>query len=165
MARETQVSAAGNGRTSSTRTARGAGVRTPDAEPSIGELFKELAQESSMLVKQEIALARTEMQQNLRRLGKDAAMVATGGGVLLLAALVLTAFLVAGIGDLLGNEYWLGALIVGTAYAIVGGGIMMRGLKALREEDLKPEQSLQSLHADRNWARGEARQIKHDLKS
>jgi hypothetical protein len=163
MARETQVSPTGNGR-SSTGAARGT-VRTPDVEPSIGELFKELAQESSMLVKQEIALARTEMQQNLRRLGKDAAMVAAGGGILLLAALVLTAFLVAGVGDLLGNEYWLGALIVGAAYALVGGGILMRGMKALREEDLKPEQTLRSLSADKKWARGEARQVKHDLKS
>lgn len=163
MARETRVAPTGNGR-SSTSTARGT-VRTPEAEPSIGELFKELAQESSMLVKQEIALARTEMQQNLRRLGKDAAMVAAGGGVLLLAALVLTAFLVAGVGDLLGNEYWLGALIVGVAYALVGGGIMMRGMKALREEDFKPEQTLRSLSADKKWARGEARQVKHDLKS
>lgn len=138
---------------------------TPElgTEPSLGELFKELAQESSTLIRQEMALAKTEMRENLRRFARDAGMLAIGGGILLVAMLVFTAFLVAALGDMLGNEYWLGALIVGVVYALIGGVLVMRGRSGLQSDDLKPEQTIESLQADKRWARAEAQQVKRDL--
>jgi hypothetical protein len=141
------------------------GVEAGVGEPSLGDLFKELAQESSTLIKQEVALAKSEMQENLRDLGKDAAMMAAGGAALLLAMLVFTAFLIAGLGDMLGDEYWLGALIVGVTYALVGGVLLMRGRSGVRRDDLKPEQTIRSLQDDKRWAQAEAQQVKRDLRT
>lgn len=143
----------------------GAGAPGGGMEPSLGELFRQLAQESSTLIRQEVALAKTELQDNARALGKDLAMLAVGGGILLVAALVLTAFLVAGLGDLLGDEYWLGALIVGAIYAIIGFVFLNKGKKGLQHDTLKPEQTVASLQEDKRWVQAEAQQVKRDLTS
>lgn len=134
-------------------------------EPSLGELFRELAQDTSLLVRKEVELARAEMRSNMQSFAKGAGMIAAGGGVLLMAALVFTAFLVAAIGDALGNEYWLGALIVGVVYAAIGAFLVVRGRNGLANGDLKPEQTMESLQADKRWAQAEARQVKRDLTS
>lgn len=137
--------------------------RGPAGEPSLGDLFKELAQESSTLMKQEVALAKAEMRENLRDFAKDAVMMAAGGGILLVAMLVFTAFLVAGLGDMLGDEYWLGALIVGVVYALIGGVLLMRGRSGMQDDDLKPTHTIESLQDDKRWAQAEAQQVKRDL--
>ncbi len=139
--------------------------RVQTTEPSLGELFKELTQDSSVLIKQEISLAKMEMRENFRSLAKDLVKLAIGGGLLLVGLLTLTAFLVAALGDILGNEYWLGALIVGVVYALIGGVLLMRGKQGLQRDDLRPEQTLESLQADKRWAQAEVAQVKRDLKS
>jgi hypothetical protein len=167
MAQDTRFPTTGDGPAPTPRTsARASAVQPPiqeTREPSLGDLFRELAQESTLLIKQELGLARAEMRDNFRELARDAAMLAVGGGILLMAALVLTAFLVAGLGDMLGNEYWLGALIVGVAYALIGGVLLLRGRRGMRRDDLKPDRTIESLNADRRWAQAEARQVKQDL--
>jgi hypothetical protein len=133
-------------------------------EPSLGELFKQLAQDSTTLIQQEISLAKTEMRDNVRSFAKDVVLLAAGGAVLLVGALVLTAFLVALLGDLL-NNYWLGALIVGAVYALVGFVLLKRGQKGMRHDDLKPDQALETLQADKRWAQREVQEVKRNLTS
>ena len=132
------------------------------SEPSLGELFKQLAQDSATLVKQEVALAKVEMRENLRSAGKDAAMIAVGGGLLLVGLLVLTAFLVAALGDLLDN-YWLGALIVGLLFAVIGGVLAKKNLDNLKNDSLGPEQTIQTLKEDKRWLQSEMQQAKKEL--
>lgn len=138
--------------------------RVQTTEPSLGELFKELAQDSSVLMRQEIALAKMEMRENFSNLTRDMVRMAIGGGLLLVGLLALTAFMVVGLGDVLDN-YWLGALIVGAVYALIGGIMLMRGKKGMQEEDLRPDQTLDSLQADKRWAQAEVQQVKRDLSS
>lgn len=134
----------------------------PEADASLGELFKQLAQDSATLVKQEVALAKAEMRDNLRSAGKDAAMIAVGGGLLLVGLLVLTAFLVAALGDLLDN-YWLGALIVGLVYVAVGGVLARKYLGHLKNDGLGPDQTIQTLKEDKRWLQSEIQQAKKEL--
>lgn len=134
-------------------------------EPSLGELFHELAQESSTLIRQEVALARAEMRQSFKALSRYGTLLAVGGAISLLGALTLTAFLVVGLGKLLDGEYWLAALIVGVLYALIGGALLMRGKNGLQHEELKPDRTIESLQEDRRWATAEARQVKRDLTS
>src|SRR5690606_34140876 len=118
-------------------------------EPSLGELFRELAQDSSTLIRQEAALAKNEMRDNVQAMAKDAVKLAIGGSILLVSLLVLTAFLVALLGDLLGDEYWLGALIVGLVYAMIGGVLLMSGKKGMQSDDLRPDQTIATLRQDK----------------
>lgn len=137
-------------------------VDGPAGEASLGDLFKQLAQDSATLVKQEVTLAKAEMRENLRSAGKDAAMIAVGGGLLLVGLLVLTAFLVAALGDLLDN-YWLAALIVGLVYVVVGGVLARKYLAHLKNDDLGPDQTIQTLKEDKRWLQSEIQQAKKEL--
>jgi uncharacterized membrane protein YqjE len=133
-------------------------------EPPLGELFKQLAQESATLIKQEMQLARAEMQDSIRTITRGAMMLAIGGGLLLVGMLALTAFLIVILGQALAN-YWLGALLVGLVYAGIGAALVMNGKNRLQGSELKPEQTIRSLQEDKRWAQSEAQQVKRDLTS
>lgn len=139
------------------------GPPPPEAEPSLGILVKQLAQDSATLVRQEVALARAEMRENMRHAARDAAMMAVGGGFLLVGLLVLVAALVAFLGDVLGNEYWAGALIVGVLFVAVGGMLAMKYMNDLKNDDLKPDQTIQTLKEDKRWLQSEMQDAKRDL--
>lgn len=135
-----------------------------EPEPPLSELFRQLAQDSATLIKQEMNLARAEMQESVRTITRGALMLAVGGGLLLVGLLALTAFLIVILGQAFDN-YWLGALIVGLAYALIGGVLLMNGKNRLQETELKPEQTMRSLQEDKRWAQSEAQQVKRDLTS
>lgn len=124
------------------------------ADPSLGELFRQLAQDSAALVRQEVALAKVEMRENLRSYTRDVAMIVVGGVLALIGALVLIAFLVVALGDVLDN-YWLGALIVGVLFLAVGGFLTKKNLNRLKHDELRPEQTLQTLKEDKQWLQNE----------
>lgn len=135
---------------------------TGAAEPSLGQLFKELAQESSMLIRQEVALAKTEISKSVSKAATDAVSLVVWGAVAAVGALVLVACLVLALGDLLDN-YWLSALIVGGLFVIVGGALAMGALKKLKSVSLAPETTIQTLKEDKQWAQAEAQHVKREL--
>jgi uncharacterized membrane protein YqjE len=141
---------------------RPAEAAAPGAEPSIGELFRQLAQDSATLIRQEVALAKLEMRENVKSAARDMTMIVVGGAIAAVGALVLTAFLVILLGSLMAN-YWLAALIVGVLYLIVGGGLAWSNLKRLRESELKPEHTIDSLKEDKQWLQQEIREARRDL--
>jgi uncharacterized membrane protein YqjE len=155
MATENRIPPTPDGRAPTVR------VNDPGAgeEPPLGELFKQLAQESATLIKQEMQLARAEMQDSIRTITRGAMMLAIGGGLLLVGLLALTAFLIVILGQALDN-YWLGALLVG-----IGAALVMNGKNKLQGSELKPEQTIRSLQEDKRWAQSEAQQVKRDLTS
>lgn len=163
MAIENRITPQGDGRASPPRIVPEPRPET-EPQPEIGTLFKQLAEESATLIKQEMSLARAEMREGLQAVTRGATMLAIGGGLLLIGLLALTAFLIVALGDALDN-YWLGALIVGALYALVGGVLLMRGKSGLSGAELKPEQTIRSLQEDKRWAKEEAQQVKRDLTS
>lgn len=134
----------------------------PETDPGLGDLFRQLAQDSATLVRQEMALAKAEMTQNLKSAARDATMVAVGGTVAGIGGLVLILALVLAVGDLL-NEYWAGALIVGLLFLIIGGVLAMGALKRLKKDSLTPERTIDTLKEDKQWAQSEIKQVRRDL--
>jgi uncharacterized membrane protein YqjE len=135
------------------------GRRPVGAEPQLGDLFRQLAQDSATLVRQEVALAKAEIRENVKTVARNATMIALGGVVALLGVLVLIAFLVMLVGDAL-DEYWLGALIVGALFVIVGGVTAMKAMQNLKRESLAPEQTIQTLKEDKQWLQTEIQQVR-----
>jgi xanthine/uracil permease len=118
---------------------------------SLGELFSELANETTMLVRQEIQLAKTEMTQKATQAGKDAGMIGAGGALAYAGLLALIAALIIGLGELI--PLWLSALIVGLVVVGIGYMLIQRGLTALKQIDPKPQQTIQSLQEDKEWVK------------
>jgi hypothetical protein len=129
-------------------------------ERSIGELFGQLSQDMTLLVRQEIQLARTEMTEKLSRFATNLISVATGGFVAYLGGLALVAALILAIRDLANISLALSALIVGAVLAIVGYVMLQRGMKELKASDIAPRRTVenikddvQSIKEDVQWAK------------
>jgi len=152
-------------RIDTTPTVRAADGRAPapaGGEPPLGDLFRQLAQDSATLVRQEVALAKAEIRENVKTVARNATMIALGGVLALLGGLVLVAFLVMLVGDAL-DEYWLGALIVGALFLIIGGIMAKKALGNLKQESLAPEQTIATLKEDKQWLQSEMSSVRRDL--
>jgi hypothetical protein len=104
------------------------------------------------LVGQEITLARTELTEKASRAGKDIAMLAVGGLVAYAGLLAIVAAVIVLIADR-GVPLWASALIVGAIVAVVGYLLVQKGISALRQQDLTPHQTIQSIKEDTQWAK------------
>jgi hypothetical protein len=78
-------------------------------ERSLGELFAELASETSTLVRQEFQLAKTELSQKAAHAGRNAGLIGAGGAVAYAGLLALVAAAIIGLGYFI--PLWLSALI------------------------------------------------------
>ena len=119
---------------------------------SLGELFGDLAQNTGTLVRQEVELAKTEMTQKATRVGKDIGFLLAGGAVAYAGLLAILAAIAIGLGQL-GVPWWIAALLVGVVVAGLGGFLVMRGLSALRQETAVPQQTIETLKEDAEWAK------------
>lgn len=125
-------------------------------EHSVGDLVKELANETSTLVRQEIDLDKAEMTERGKRAGKGAGMLAAAAVAGLLALGALTACLVALLD--LAMPTWLAALIVTVVYAGIAGALALVGRNRLREAAPPiPEETIESVKEDVQWAKNRTR--------
>jgi hypothetical protein len=129
-------------------------------ERSIGELFGQLTQDMTLLVRQEVQLARTEMTEKLSKLTTNLISVGAGGFVAYLGGLALMAALILAIRDLATISLAWSALIVGGILAIIGYVMLQRGMKELKQVELAPRRSVenikddvQSIKDDVQWAK------------
>ncbi len=124
---------------------------------SIGQLLKELTQESSTLLKQEMNLAKTEMSEKASRVGANLGAVAVGGAVAFLGAIALLLAVVYGLTSLLnkfmslGVAAWLAPLIVGAVLAAIGYSFIKKALATLKQESIAPQRTTQSLQENTAW--------------
>jgi len=123
---------------------------------SLGELFAELSRQTTTLVRQEVALAKTEMSQKVSSVGKDVASLAAGGAVAYAGFLGIMAAVVILLAEVL--PWWLAALVVGIVVTLVGYMLVQRGLTALKHEDMAPRQTIETLRDDAEWAKQQAKQ-------
>jgi hypothetical protein len=118
-------------------------------ERSLGDLFSELASETSELVRQEVALAQVEISQKATRVGKNVGFLAVGGAVGYAALLAVLAAVIIGLGNFI--PLWLAALIVGAVVGIVAYFMVSSALTELKNTELKPQQTVETLKEDAQW--------------
>jgi len=121
-------------------------------ERPIGELLKQLSNETTTLVRQELDLAKAEMAQKGQHAGKGAGMFGGAGVIGFLALAALTAALVMAIDKATAN--WVAALIVGAVYAAIAGILALQGRNKVRDAvPPAPEQAVESVKEDVQWAK------------
>ncbi|MBA3275631.1 MAG: phage holin family protein [Chloroflexia bacterium] len=119
---------------------------------SLGDLFADLAHETSTLVRQELRQAGTEMGQRASGVGKDVALLAAGAVVVHAAFLALVAAIIIGLADL-GLPWWLAALVVALLLGIAGYAVIGRARKAITQADILPRHTIDNLKEDQEWAK------------
>ena len=124
----------------------------PDArERPIGGLVKDLAGQTSTLVRQEIQLAQAELTAKGKLAGRGAGMLAAAAIAALLALIALTAGLIAALDT--GLPLWLSALIVMLLWAVVAAVLATRGRKELEQATPPVPQTVETVKEDIQWAK------------
>lgn len=119
----------------------------------IGELLKQLSQETSTLVKQELDLAKAEMAQKGKQAGLGAGFIGGGALFALGAFAALTACLIALLATAI-DHVWLAALIITLVYGAIAALLGVQGKDKIQEATPPaPEQTLETLKEDAQWAK------------
>jgi hypothetical protein len=141
---------------------RGTALTTQEtpSEPTTGELLKGIADDATTLVRQEILLARQELQEGLTATAKASALL-VGAGVLGLYAF---GFLLYTIGVAIGGPEWLGFAIVTAVLLVVVGVLALLGRSRMAAAKVAPERARSQLQAtatelkeEIRWARPQPR--------
>jgi uncharacterized membrane protein YqjE len=125
-------------------------------ERPIGELMRQLADETATLVRQELELAKAEMREKGKKAGMGAGLFGGAGVVGLLALGALTAFFILVLDAVL--PAWAAALIVAVVYGAIAAFLALRGRRKMQEAGTPvPEQTKHSIEEDLEWAKTRAK--------
>lgn len=122
-------------------------------EKSLGELFSDLSQGLTSLVRQEVQLAKTEITQKVSGVAKNVGLLAAAGLFAFVGFEALIAALILGLATKL--DPWLAALIVGVLLALVGGILAFMGISAFKKAGLAPTETIETLQEDAQWAKSQ----------
>ena len=125
-------------------------------ERPMGQVASALTRDLSLLVRQELELAKAEMQAKGRTVLPGLGMVGAAGLVGLLAAGALTACVVLLLSLFLAE--WLAALLTGLALAGVAAGLALAGKERVKDVGSPlPEQTIETVKEDAAWMKEQAR--------
>lgn len=111
-------------------------------------LLRRLTDELATLLRQELALASSEISRSMRVMLAGAASLAVGGAVLFTGLLAMLAAAVLALATVL--HPWLAALLIGAAVAGIGVILVSVGIRSLDPSSLKPARTTESLRRDRD---------------
>lgn len=123
-------------------------TQQPEAR-SVGELLRDLANDVTTLIRQEMTLARTEAQDKLQQTIVAVMAIVAGALIAFAALIILLDALVYGLTEA-GLERWLAALIVGGVVAIIGFILVRKGQNDLSAARLAPERTAENVRKDIN---------------
>ena len=118
---------------------------------SMGDLVQKATREMSALVRDEIALAKTEISGEVGKLGLGAGMLGGAGLVAHFGLLFLSLGGMFGLAEAL--PLWAAALIVGGVYVVLAGLLALTGKATLGSLSPVPRRTLATLKEDAEWAR------------
>jgi hypothetical protein len=121
----------------------------------IGEVTSALTRDLSLLVRQELELAKAEMAEKGRVAARGFGMIGGAGVAALMGAGALTACAVLVLSLFLPS--WLSALLVAVALAGLAYLLALRGKDQIgKAGTLIPEQTIETIEEDVEWAKARA---------
>jgi uncharacterized membrane protein YqjE len=124
---------------------------TEKQDRSISELFSELANETGLLIRQEVALAKVELTQKANRVGRNVGYLVLGGAVAYAALLALLAAIIILLANVM--AWWVAALVVAVLVGIIAAVVISKALTALKNTEVAPRQTVETLKEDAQWAK------------
>jgi Putative Actinobacterial Holin-X, holin superfamily III len=128
-------------------------------ERSIGELLKQLSEETTRLVHQELELAKAELTQKGKQAGAGAGFFGAAGAIGLLAAAALTTCFILALDAVM--PAWLAALLVAVGYGVIAWVVVKQGQAKMKAAGPPvPEQTIETVKEDVAWAKTQMRSEK-----
>jgi len=123
---------------------------------SLGELLKQLSEQTTRLVHQELELAKAELSEKGKQAGQGAGMFGGAGAIGLAALGALTACFILALDAVM--PAWLAALIVAIVYGIVAFVLVKQGQARIkRATPPVPTQTIETVKEDVEWAKTQMR--------
>jgi len=125
---------------------------------SLSELIRELRDEATVLLRQEVAMAKTEMSEKASKLGRDIGTLVVGGAVAFLAAIFMLLAVTGGLAVMLMSvkfdlhAIWIAPLIVGVIVAVIAAAMIAKVKQSLASASLVPHKTIETLKDDKQWA-------------
>jgi hypothetical protein len=128
-------------------------------KPSVAELLKDLRDESTLLLREEIALAKKEIGDKISSTVHNLIYIVGGA----LVAYCAITFLLLAISSLIARTFadhridigwaiFLGFLIVAVVIGLVSIALIAKGVQTLKKTSLVPEKTVETLKEDKTWA-------------
>ena|SRR2546423_9169498 len=102
------------------------------AEKSLGEIVGEVSEKASLLVREEIELAKAEVTQKVSKIAKGAGFFIGAAVLLFFMVFALIEFLGWGISDWTGLNIWVSFGIVTGAMLVLAGLLAMLGIRSVK---------------------------------
>jgi uncharacterized membrane protein YqjE len=122
--------------------------RSLDNRP-LGDLFGDLASDMGNLVRQEVELAKVELTQKAKYLGRNIGYLVVGGAVAYAALLAIIAAIIMLLAKVV--PHWGAALIVGVVVGGIGWLLIGKAMMALQQTELTPRETVETLKEDATW--------------
>lgn len=113
---------------------------------SIGQLLRDLADDVTQLIRNELALARSEASDNVGKMVTALVSIAAGAMLGLAALIVLMDAVVLRLSNHMPD--WMAAVLVGGVVAIVGFILVHKGQKDLSASRLAPTRTVENVRKD-----------------
>jgi uncharacterized membrane protein YqjE len=122
-------------------------------DQSIADLLKQLSQETTTLVRQELELAKAEVTEKGKQAGVGAGMVGGAGAAGLMALIALTLTAIFALDTFM--KGWLAALIVTVIWGAVAGALALLGRNRIKEATPPAPQTIETVKEDVQWAKSQ----------
>ena len=106
----------------------------PDSEKTIGELVLEVTEQTAVLIREEIELAKAEVSEKISSLGRSSAVAVAAGVFAFLAVILLMHAFALGLNSLFfPGEPWAGYLIEGVLFIAIAVGAGLFAKRTFQE--------------------------------
>lgn len=126
-----------------------------ESSPSVASLLGGIVSDLQTLIRQEMALAKSEMVKEWDKAKTAAGSMATGAGVLALGGFFLCVTIVCVLTEVAGLPWWASFLIVGGVLTAVGAALFFIGRSRAAEVHVVPPQTVETLKEDVQWIRNQ----------
>ncbi len=121
------------------------------SDKPLGELFSDLASEMSNLVRQEVALAKVEVGNTAKHVGRNIGYLVVGGAIAYAALLAVIAAIIMLLDNVMPS--WGASLLVGVVVAVIGWLLIGKAVSALQQTDVTPKETVETLKEDAAWVK------------
>lgn len=134
------------------------GVNSPpyNSEPTLGQLVSGLVSDTKLLLRQELALAKHEIHEEIRKIKTAVACLGAGGVLTAIAGLLFIGMLVHLLRALTDWPLWACYGVVGAVFAIAGAALLYRGKQQLSQIDMVPQQTVETMKENVKWIKQKA---------
>jgi uncharacterized membrane protein YqjE len=134
-------------------------TNSTQSEKSLSELSRQLSDQTTALVRQEVELAKAELREKGKAAGIGAGMFGGAGALGLYALGALTACMILALATVL--DAWLAALLVAVGYGAAAGVLALTGKRKVDEGTPPvPEQAIESSKEDVQWTKQRAKEAR-----